>query len=218
MVDILSGFNEIILNVGGSSELNSFPSDYEKKMADLQEKGFYNSEILICRDYSLRDGKLFLQCLKIPFFEYAVRKQNPEFKMMVNLNAIIETTDSKIILIKRAENVFDYPGFLDFPAGILPADSSLLGRLQDRILNDSFILPQELMIDDIRHFVELEKSFAIYYLLSTTVHSSEVVKRFDEKNKTDELFLIEKDDLSEFVSKHDKIFPKFIKDVDLRKI
>src|SRR3989344_1099493 len=118
---------------------------------------WYNSAIMRSFRARVEAGKIIIPYAKTTFFKtvgtrragefpeyvkrYAAKAKGKEFARLpfnIGVNAIVELVDktgrpAHIVMIKRGQNVFEAPGYWDFPAGIVRFRENPVERIKNRI-------------------------------------------------------------------------------------
>lgn len=223
MDQIIGNFDKVIVNKKGSPSSRMFVELGTDQIADegpLVGKNLYNGDILGCVLCKQIDGDIVLECHRFKFFDIILNKIKPEyFPQMVNVNAIIELKDQNneeyILFIKRPEDVYAYPGYWDFPAGLVPFDTPPVERLKDRIQKDlniqdtnQFIIPNEPSF-----LVSRGKFLSFYYKIQSTLSKEQLKQELEKNNNSRDFLLLKKSQISDFLESTEKIYPVFLREV-----
>jgi len=190
---ITENFNKVILEKKENTPpKNHLPKEI-KLLNSYKSKGWYNGEIFNYLDCEIKNKTLFVKCNKIMFFDYLVDKQQKPFSSKnIGVNAIIEVEDS-IILIKREEDDFGCPNYMDFPAGILPFNEDPINRLINRIEKDTKLKKEHLT--QLKLFpmtAEFDISFNLFYKTKCKLSKKQLQDFFNKNFKENKPILVQK--------------------------
>jgi len=219
MDHLVTGFNKLIIKKKGAAPANFFiECNEETKIEDISllKKGFFDGDILGCVFCKQINGDLMAECYNFKFFDILFNRIKPEyFPQMVNVNAIIETKDKNgeeyILLIKREKEVYSYPEYWDFPAGLVPYDTELKERLFNRVEKDLGLSSEQLSLSPQPSFlVTREKFFCLYYLINNNISKEEMEELVKNNSPEREIIFVKKSEITKFLEDCDKIFPRFL--------
>lgn len=216
MKKVIKGFNNVFININERNSINQkdILSNLDSDITDesLINKGFFNGDLLICRNYSIDNSNMNMECGKIKFFDFYRSRlsiKKPSF-YAISVNAIIDVKNEYTILIKRGEDTYSYQNYWDFPAGLIPFGTDLFERLVNCIFKDTGLKKEVLLMNNIPDFlVQRDEFLLFYYKVPCKLQKEEVelvIKDFDS-------LLLHKSEIERFVLKNKNIYPDFLRDI-----
>ncbi len=222
MDQIICNFKSVVINKKGSPHpevYNNLSENISQENKSMVDRGFYNGDILGCTVCKQIGDTILLECHRFKFFDLVFNRiKRDYFPSMVNVNAVISIKDKNqedyILFIKRGKDVYAYEDYWDFPAGLVPFDEPLIGRLKDRIEKDLNIKENNFAIPEQPSFIiSRDIFFGLYYDIQCSLKKSEIESILNQKIKNGEILLVKKSQISEFLSKYEKVYPIFLNDV-----
>jgi hypothetical protein len=183
-------------------------TDNPKKSEEiLLKRGLFNGDILCSTSFKIENEILSVDCGSFKFFDMLLNHfEGKKFPKMFNVNALLEVDDN-LVLIKRDNRVFSYPGYWDFPAGLVPFGINPLERMSNRITEDTK-LPKEDFETEPEPFLLgfSKKSFALYYRAKCKKTSAELLDFFQQNFKKTRPILLKKAEIQSFLQ-NNRVFP-----------
>ena len=207
---VLTGFEKVLFNCNDGDKQN-LPPVPQSVVDEYESKGRTNGRILSCFSYfESRPGVLGLNYGTSRFF----RTNHYSDSRMLAVNAVMDFGDHTL-LIKRPEDVYGYPGWFDFPAGLVPFQDGknpkamMLDRLEDRIEKDTNLPLDSMTIGNLLPLAIDSGSNALCFFYPVKCDLSlDKAKYYTEELGEQEPHLIPKKELGDFLKSHDVIFPE----------
>jgi hypothetical protein len=223
MDQIIGHFDNLIINKNGnppleiSLELRADP-EIEHHAKTL---GLYNGDILGCTMCKHMGKDVVIDCNRFKFYDVIFNRIKAEFDpQMVNVNAILKFKEKAqkkqeyTLLIKRPDNVYAYPDYWDFPAGLVPYDTPLRDRLVDRIESDTGIKESNLTIPEQPSLVVSRgKFFGLYYPVPCNISKEQIEPEIEKRVGKDNYILLKQNEIGNFLKENKKVYPFFLSGV-----
>jgi len=213
--ETITGLRGIALNLDPSLEfLGIVPQHIQDQ---YKSRGFFDGPLLCCFNYAIQEDVMRLNCGKSTFF----RTMHFQYPRTTSVNAVMWVNGDSTLLIKRPEDVYSFPNYFDFPAGLVPyledksAEEMFIARLNDRIETDTGISgTRPIILSRQPVTIDNENCLSFYYNVSLHLSRKKLKEIQDQRKK--QTVIIKKSELSDFIDKEKIIYPEILKQSFLR--
>jgi hypothetical protein len=211
----LISFEDIIFSTHQDRQCNILTiANKEKELlySSLIKKGFYNGCLNSVLNYNLENDILKINLGKTNFFDLILSNERKQkvFPALA-VNAIIEVEDY-LVFIKRGEEVYSYKGGIDFPAGLVPFNESLLYRLRNRIKSDTKLEKNEVTIGKIIPcaIIENDVAFNLFFNVRYNKSKDKLEDFFSNNFIYQKPFLVKKNEVGNFFKNNQPVFSEIL--------
>lgn len=188
--------------------------DREKYTKKFKQNNWHNGKLLTADNYDFKDDKIY--CGKSDFYDFLICHEiNQNVSPIISVNAVIKVGEG-IVLIKRSTNLSSYVKWWDFPAGMVYLnDNSLQNRLYDRIMDDTKIKKEDLILEK-RLYPSItldDRALNLFYILKYKKSKKELEYFFNENFKENKLLILKKSKVNSFLKNNKMVFPEILEHI-----
>lgn len=200
MITEFPEITHIKINLKKISDKNKLTKEETKK---LKEQGFHNGKVYNIIQYTAIGTEFVIDCEQRGFFDFMVGAKDIN---IINVNAIIYAYDKNnnqyILLIKREEEVYDYPNCWDLPAGFAVCPQTLFDRLYNRIYKDTGLKQSSLIHHKGIWIYPKKKTTGVYYKFESRRSYEDLIRYLHNDIRNKRITLIPISKIKAFMKKN----------------